>query len=276
MEGEGLYAGVDVGGTKTLVALFSKSGQILQQLKFPTPKSYPKFLKELKSTLDELVTGRQTTVICIAAPGLLDRGRGIGLEFGNLPWRNVKLVADIQKLVPDAEVLIENDSNLAGLSEALLVQDKYKKVLYLTISTGIGDGIIVRGIIDPDFANSEPGHMVLEHDGKLTKWEDFASGRALVAQTGKLAERITDEKVWYRFSKYLAQGIDPLVAAVKPDVIIIGGGVGSYFERFGHFLAHELKKYENNMVKMPPIIKAKRPEEAVIYGCYDYIRQNTH
>lgn len=274
MEGMGLYIGVDVGGTKTLVALFGKSGEILQQLKFPTAKTYPKFIKDLGGALKQVTAGNKIEAICVALPGLLDRQRGIGLEFGNLSWRNIKIVSDVQKLLPGTSVLIENDSKLAGLSEALLVQTKYKKALYLTISTGIGDGIIINGIIDPDFVDSEPGHMVLEHEGKLKKWEDFASGRALVEQTGKLAQEITDEKIWYRFSKNLAKGMAVLVAALKPDVIIIGGGVGSYFERYGHFLTHELKKYENNMVKMPPVVKAKRPEEAVIYGCYDFIRQN--
>ena len=55
--------------------------------------------------------------------------------------------------------------------------------------------------------------------------------------------------------------------------MIIGGGVGSHFEKFSAPLNDEMKKLELPMVNIPPIIKAKRAEEAVVYGCYDYINQ---
>lgn len=265
---------VDIGGSKTLVALFDKSGQLSQHKRFETGKSYPKFLKQLASVIGEVVSNQPVEVICCAAPGLIDRKKGVAKDFGNLPWHNVPLKDDLARILPHASVLIENDANLAGLSEAVLVKGKYPKVLYLTVSTGIGDGVIVNGQIDPVFADSESGQMMLEHDGKLQRWEDFASGRALKAKYGKLASEIDDEHIWYQFSQGLAQGIDELVATMKPDVIIIGGGVGAHFEKFQHFLAHELKKYENKLVKMPPIIKAQRPEDAVIYGCYEFAKQN--
>jgi predicted NBD/HSP70 family sugar kinase len=68
------------------------------------------------------------------------------------------------------------------LSEAMLLANQYNKVLYLTISTGIGGGRCKNGKIDPDFENFEPGQMVFEKDGKTLVWEDFASGRALKAR----------------------------------------------------------------------------------------------
>jgi len=269
-----MYLAVDIGGTKTLVAVFNKNGQILEQIRFQTNKNYSKFLSELETTIKNLTANNQIEAACCAAPGRIDRAHGIVSSFGNLPWHNVPLRYAVSKILGGSPVIIENDANLAGLSEAVLVRDKYKKVLYLTISTGIGDGIIINGIIDPSLADSESGQMILEHDGKLQKWEDFASGRALREKYGKPASEITDEHIWHAFVKGLAQGIDELVAVIDPDVIILGGGVGTHFDRFGHFLVHELKKYENKMVSMPPVVEAKRPEEAVIYGCYELIKQN--
>jgi len=270
MRGELL--GIDIGGSKTLVAIFDADGQILRHQKFPTPKNYQKFLSELASTLQALDVSRITHVCC-AAPGKIDRQRGVVLAFGNEAWRNAPLGHDVSKLLGGLPVLVENDANLAGLSEALLVQARYKKVLYLTVSTGIGDGIIINGIIDPQFADGEAGQMMLVHGDKLAKWEDFASGRALFARYGKKASEIDDPAIWLEFVKGLAQGIGELMAVLTPEVIIIGGGVGAHFDKFGSLLRMELKKYESKLVKLPPVVQAKRPEEAVIYGCYALIRQ---
>lgn len=268
-----MYLAVDVGGTKTLAAVFGKSGTIRTSIKFPTPKSYRQFLIQLEKNLKPILAEYEIEAVCAGLPGQIDAKRDLVVSFGNEPWHNKPMRADIADIVGGLPVYAQNDAKLAGLSEALLVQDKYKKVLYLTVSTGIGDGIIINGQIDPDFADSEAGQMVLEHDGKLQKWEDFASGRALKRTTGKIAAELEDERAWYNYVKGLAQGIDVLVATIEPEVVIIGGGVGSHFDKFGHFLVHELKKYENNMIKMPPVIGAQRSEEAVVYGCYEYCKQ---
>ncbi len=268
-----MYLAVDVGGTKTLVAVFDKSGNILQTKRFETPHSYRKFLVELEKNLKPLLSDYKIKGVCAGLPGQIDLKRDLVVSFGNEPWHNKPMRADIAQMVGKTPVYAQNDAKLAGLSEALLVQNKYKKVLYLTVSTGIGDGIIINGMIDPNFADSEAGQMVLQHAGKLQKWEDFASGRALKEITGKTATELNDERAWYRYVRGLAQGIDVLVATLTPEVVVIGGGVGAHFDKFGHFLVHELKKYENNMIKMPPVIGAQRPEEAVIYGCYDYLSQ---
>jgi predicted NBD/HSP70 family sugar kinase len=152
--------------------------------------------------------------------------------------------------------------------------NQYKKVLYLTMCTGIGGGIVKNGKIDPDFENFEPGQMVFEEDGQNLTWEHFASGRALKSRYGKLASEITDPVIWQEYAHNLANGFENLAAIVKPDVIVIGGGVGAHLEKFESFLNEDLKKINNPLVPIPPILKAKRPEEAVIYGCYEFIKQN--
>ena len=207
-------------------------------------------------------------------PGWIDFKLGIAVGFGNLPWENVHIKKDLEEIMPNIPVLIHNDAKLAGLSEAHLLGDTYSKVLYLTVSTGIGGGIIVDGYIDPSFANFEPGQMKFEFQGQSLDWEDFASGRALVQKYGKLASELEDEKSWREFSQSLAIGLEVLLATVQPDVVVIGGGVGAHFEKFKDFLEQDLNAIKNPLVPIPPLVKARRPEEAVIYGCYDYIKQN--
>lgn len=268
-----MYLGVDVGGTKTLLAVFDGNGKVVFEHKIGTNKDYIKFLADVSKIVSPEIKKFGVMEACCALPGRINRRLGLGVSFGNLDWHNVPIKEDLKKLLGGVPVVIENDANLAGLSEALLVHKKYKIVLYLTFSTGVGGGIITNGKIDATFEDFEPGQMVIFHEGKLQKWEDFASGKALKKRYGKIAADINDATTWRLYSADLAIGVQELLAVVQPDVVIVGGGVGSHFEKFSAYLEGELQKLENPLVPIPPIIKARRPEEAVIYGCYDFIRQ---
>lgn len=89
---------------------------------------------------------------------------------------------------------------------------------------------------------------------------------------GKRAGEITDKATWEYISHALAIGFNHLIAIVQPDVIVLGGGVSAHFSRFGAHLSKELKRFETPMTPVPPIISAQRPEEAVLFGCYDLAR----
>lgn len=267
-----MYLTIDIGGTKTLLARMQKSGKIEESFKFPTPRRYADFIKELEDNVVKITT-KPWEVVCVAAPGKIDREAGVAIAFGNLPWRDVPLRADIRKFTK-ADVLIENDAKLAALSEARLLNPPQKKVIYLTVSTGIGGGTVVDRKLDPDLVDAEVGHMLFEREGKLVKWESFASGRAIVQRFGKLASEIDDPAIWKIIARDLAIGILDIAANIYPDTIVIGGGVGSHFHKYGKFLRAELKKYEDPMVKIPEVVQAKHPEEAVIYGCYEMIKDH--
>ena len=269
-----MYLGIDIGGTKTLLAVFSQDGQVLLEHKLATNQNYLAFLKELDQVIKERLKDYAFSYGCCAVPGRLNRQQGVAVAFGNLPWHDVPIQSGVSEILGGVPVIIENDSKLAALSEALLVQERYKRVLYLTIGTGISDGLVIDGKLDPAMIDSEAGQMVLEHEGQLKKWEEFCSGRAIVHRFGSKAAEIDDPAVWQTYAHDLAHGLLELLAVVEPEVVIIGGGVGAHFDKFGQPLIAELKKLESDMVKIPPIIQAKRPEEAVIYGCYDFIRQN--
>jgi predicted NBD/HSP70 family sugar kinase len=267
-----MYIAIDIGGTKTLVAVIDGKGKIIEEQKFPTPKSYDDFIKELSSTVAKLSTN-EFRAFCVAAPGKLDRKHGIGIAFGNLPWEKVHIQEDLEHIV-NAPGIIENDAKLAALAEAHALKKKYNKVLYVTISTGIGGGLIIDGIIDHDFEDIEIGQLLLEHNGRLKRWEDFASGRAIVEHFGKRASEITEKQDWYIISRNIAIGLIDIIATLTPDVIIIGGGVGTHLEKFKPQLDERLKAYDNPMINIPPIVQAQHPEEAVIYGCYQLIKQH--
>jgi predicted NBD/HSP70 family sugar kinase len=273
--GQKYYLAIDVGATKTLFAVFEPGGDMVCEKKIKTDPDYNKFIKDVAGELESLKQFNFSSCCC-ALPTRFSRfSDGIAESFGNLPWKNVPIKKDLQALLPDTKILMHNDAKLAGLSEALLLHEKYKKVLYLTISTGIGGGVIIDGVIAKDFENFEPGQMVFEYEGKTLKWEAFASGKALYERYRKKAAEIEDPKIWKEYVKLLVIGFEDLLATVQPEAVVIGGGVGAHFEKFKAYLEEDLSKINNPMVPTPPLLKAQRPEEAVIYGCYDYILQNS-
>lgn len=261
-----MYLGIDIGGTKTLVATLDNNGVIRERQKFPTNDDYARWRDDLADVVEKLSTDK-FTACAVAVPGRVDRVRGIGLDMGNLPWHNVPVKLDLQKLL-DCPVVVENDANLAGLSEAMLIK-QYSRVLYVTISTGIGTGFIVDKEIDPAFADSEGGQMLLEYKDKLIPWEDFASGRAIVERYGKRAAEITDQATWKHICQDIALGLINLIAIVQPEVIVLGGSIGTYYDRYKDHLREALAQYATPLVPIPRIKQASRPEEAVVYGCYD-------
>ncbi|HXR49565.1 MAG TPA: ROK family protein [Verrucomicrobiae bacterium] len=270
-----MYLGVDVGGTKTLVATLDGHGVITEKVRFPTPATYDEFLRQLKSTIanlkaDDFQTGG------LAIPGEIDREHGRVLWLGNLPgWSPhlpLHVLSDVEKIA-DCPMVLENDAKLGGLSEAMLRKDKFSKVLYVTVSTGIGTALISDGAIDTAFGDGGGRTLLLEHRDKMVPWESFASGHAIVERYHHKAMEIEDPNTWRKICRDLAKGLIELIAITDPEVVVIGGSVGVYFSRYGKILTAELKKYHLPLMPIPPLQAARRPEEAVVYGCYDLAKQ---
>lgn len=251
-----------------LVAVLDKHGVIKERTKFATPGNYHEFLDKLA----EAVASFTTNDFWAAGVGIpvtdFNRDHQRALSFGNLPWRNVDVQADVERIL-HCPVVVENDAKLGALSEALLLKDHYKHVLYVTIGTGIGVGLVIDGAIDINIGDAGGRLLRIEHRGQLVPWETVVSGKAIVKRYGKPAHDITDAATWNTIARELALGLVELMAITEPDIIIFGGSVGTYFDRFKEPLAATLKKYETPLVKSPVLRSAQRPEEAVVYGCYD-------
>ncbi len=266
---------VDVGGSKVLVATFDDNGKMKNSKKFMTPIMYPDFVDELKKTIAEVVGEEQPEACSIALPGAIDRDNGVALYFGNLPWENVAIRQDLSDTV-HCPIYLENDAKMAGLAEAESLKEQYPRVLYVTVSTGIGLGLIVDGKIDQSVSDAGGRAIMLEHEGKIMAWEEFASGKALFNKTGSLASDLPDgSPEWYVMSRNIAIMLINLIGSFTPDMIVIGGGVGTHLPKFHEHLHEELEIYRSKMItKMPQIMQAQHPEEAVNYGGYLLAKQN--
>lgn len=269
-----MYLGIDIGGTKTLVATLSDSGDIIASRRFPTNPDYDQFLGDLGANLKELDVPDDGIRACAAVPGLIDRNSGMVHALGNLPWRDKPIRDDISKLIGNQPVTLENDAKLAGLSEALLIKDSYSNVLFFTVSTGLGGSLIQDGRIVTALQDMEAGKMPLMHEGKLQYWEDFASGRSVVERFGKKAADITDPAEWQSIGEALAYGLAAVCSVLQPEVIILGGSVGAYADNYSGTILEYLDKHLYAIIRRPKaVLAAQRPNEAVIYGCYALLRQ---
>ena len=173
-------------------------------------------------------------------------------------------------MLPGVPVLIENDVKLAGLGEARIMHPIPTSVMYISISTGIGIGVIEDGKIDKAMRKSEAGHMFIEYDGRVQRYESFASGKSIVKIYKKFAREITSKRTWRQIADRISRGLLVLVPVIQPDVIVFGGSVGTYYERYGAYLKEILANHLPDHIPSPKLVQAKHPEEAVVYGCYYY------
>lgn len=266
-----MYIGIDIGGTKTLVSALTNKGVITESFKFPTPKEYDEWKHQLQASIKNLHT-QGFVAGAVAVPGVIDRSTGTLISLGNLGWTDLPIVKDVQAIT-GCPMYMENDAKLGGLSEAMILKHQYNRVLYITISTGIGIGLVVDQHIDENIGDGGGRTMLFEHNGALVPWETFGSGRAIVEKYGKMASEIDDPAIWAEVVKTFTPGFIDLIATLNPEVIVVGGGAGHYLAKFHDLLLADLQQYETPMFRIPPIVPAARPDEAVAYGCYDYAKQ---
>jgi predicted NBD/HSP70 family sugar kinase len=269
-----MYAAIDIGGTKTLIAIFDENGSIVRSIKFPTNHDYQQFISDLPGQIYELSQLSIVKSVCVAVPGHVEDDTDIVEGFGNLDWKNKDIAGDLQKSL-SIPVIIDNDANLGGLGEAVMGAGQGKrKVLYITVSTGIGTGVVVDGQLDPATKESEGGQILLEHEDQMMPWEKFASGKAFYEKYGKQGKDVDDLEIWKDFANNLAQGVWNLIAVIQPDIVVIGGSMGEHFHKYGDFLNQAIANFSSSVIDHPPIVQAKFPDEAVINGCYQAAKQH--
>jgi glucokinase len=166
-----LIVGIDIGGTKTAGGLVSRKGRLTRSLVVPTRAT-----EGFKTSFDQIVHaiecliehagGKQNIVgIGICAPGPLNPRTGLVINPPNLPgWRNVHLAHLIEKRFR-LPTRVENDANAAGLAEVLFgAAVGYRDIFYVTVSTGIGTGIIINKRIyhGKNGVAGEGGHVSID------------------------------------------------------------------------------------------------------------------
>jgi len=284
-----MFIGIDLGGTKIAGVLAEPSGKILMDVQIPTEaqKGKVQVISNIKKAIHLLIQSKKIKIsaIGLGAPGPILYEKGIVHEAPNLPgWKRVKIKEILEKeyKVP---VFVDNDANCAALAESCFGAGvEAKHFVYMTVSTGIGGGIIIdkklyRGAIG---SAGEFGHMIVDVNGpkcgcgKYGCLEALASGSALKKITGmdalslELSARQGDKHSQAAIEKaahYLALGLGNVINIMNPELIVIGGGLSNMKELLFNPLRQELKKYA---LKLPSqsvkIVRAKLGTKAGVLG----------
>ena len=259
----GALVGIDVGGTKVAFAVGDETGRLHAQERRPTALSGDAatdvrgLVDSVRRILERSGTG-SVDAIGVAVPSPLDPVRGIVLNPPNLPgWRDVPL----RDLLEDAfgvPVFIENDANAAALAEWHFGAARgFEHVAYLTMSTGVGAGLILGGRLHGGVMASagEVGHAPVEWDGEPCSCglrgclEAYVGGRAWTRRLREItpaesavatlaggvanvtpvqlveAARAGDAFAlgeMARWNDYLARGIVSLLFTLAPQAIVLG------------------------------------------------------
>lgn len=260
---------IDTGGTKTLIESFDETGGKTYVAKFPTPRDTSDYIAKICETISTHCDVETVDAIAIALPGPI-RGN-ILTRSRNLGWENIDIASQLRQMFgASPAILVGNDADIAGLAETRALDDTPLTSLYITLSTGIGAGLCHNGHLSEATAILEAGRMWLQHDGKLERWEDFASGRNFYERTGQYGKDCTDETLWKDYAERVAAGLIALIPLFEPERLIIGGSMGTHYGKYASFLDKALKRNIPHHMKQTVISQAKHPEEAVIYGCYYY------
>jgi glucokinase len=249
---------VDIGGTKIAVGIVDDAGVVLAKVESPTQgeRGYPDGLARITSMLRDAarIAGAEISGIGIGSTGWVYPFTG---EFGDvdfLPkWKGCNAVADLARAF-GVRVALENDGDAAALGEAAWGAGRDKRrLIYVTVGTGIGGGIILDGQLyrGVDRSHPEVGHHVIDASGPACTcgfrgcWEALATGPAMAAwhksnagspatANGLGAKEIFDlarigdqvaRRAVEREVYYLALGLANLIGLFVPDMIVLGGSV---------------------------------------------------
>ena len=254
-----MIAAVDIGGTKIAVGMIDDKGKVLSKLESPTnaaggyANGLARIIEMLRRTSQEARV--EISGIGIGSTGVVYPGSGAFGDVDLLPgWQGNNPVQDLAREFR-VRVALENDADASALGEAGWGAGKLKsRLIYLTVGTGIGGGIILDGQLyrGVDMAHPEISHHVIDPSGPDCScgyrgcWESLATGPAMAAwfnanaaRDGRSPESLTAAQICQlakrgdalamraveREAYYLGLGLANLINLFVPDVIVLGGSV---------------------------------------------------
>lgn len=263
-----IIAGADIGGTKISVILVDPKGKIHSRKKISTRtgRESRRSVKELIAALRGLLqAGKNLNLLGIGVglPGPVDPGKGVVPWSPNLRgWEGIPLKGMLERefRVP---VRTDNDANAAGYGEKIFGAGKKEKdFVYMTVSTGIGGGLVLGGRVyrGASFCGGEIGHMKIVAGGNLCNCgkrgclEAYASGTAIARDAQRriragaktalrsLAPRLNDVtaltvtqaaesgdplalEIFRDAGRYLGVGVANILNILNPGMVVLGGSV---------------------------------------------------
>jgi len=311
---EPLWIGVDVGGTKVLAAEVV-DGVVGREAGRETPGrrvDVQLVERALHDAVAEVADGRPVAGVGVAAAGFVDAAGERVMFAPHLPWRGEAVRVRLTELF-GAPVALDNDASCAGLAEATYGAARgAASAVMITLGTGIGgalvlDGRVVRG---RNGMAGEFGHMQVVPDGRDCEcglrgcWEQYCSGHEIVRQarsrvgqettlltelcagdpahlTGPMVTEAAEQgdlvarDVFAVVGTWLGVGVANLVAALDPDVVVVGGGVSAAGDRLLEPARAALRQHLVGGAdrEVPPLVVASLGPRAGLIGAATLVAQ---
>lgn len=310
------FIGIDLGGTSVKLAILTAEGDIQQKWTIPTNINdegahiVPDIVASIKHHLDLYkMTADDFQGIGMGSPGAVDREAGTVEGAFNLNWKTLQPVREVIEREIGIPIFIDNDANVAALGEKWRgAGADDRDVVFVTLGTGVGGGIIAEGNLIHGTAGSggEIGHMTVEPGGfdctcgKKGCLETVASATGVVKLARKHAEEyagnaqlkfiiddgqeITSKMIFDlakegdelavlvvdRAAYYLGLACSHIGNLLNPAYIVIGGGVSAA----GEYLLEQVRTYFADFtfpnVKKTTYIKlaALGNDAGIVGACY--------
>jgi glucokinase len=247
----------DIGGTQMRAALVDAQGRVLLRRTVPTPgqADVPAALIDLIGAVAAERSHGEASHAVVGLPGAVDYAGGRLLWAPHLPERWPDLLSsDVLTANLGIPACVANDADLAAVGEATFgAGAESRAVAYLTISTGIGAGVVhEKRVLRGARSLAEVGHVVIDwrawHDGAPCTLEELGSGSGLArlafeAGLGAIGARGVQAAagagepqaaaLWQDAITACAAGVSNLVMSFYPNTVVIGGGLGRQEKFFG-------------------------------------------
>lgn len=291
--------GIDLGGTKVVGGIINENGHILKKAERDTFLAENKrdVLNSIKEVIDELI-GEDILGIGIGSPGFIDSEEGKVLEVGGnvKDWANTNIKGEIEYSFPNSPVFVENDANVAAISEKWLGSARdFKNFLMITLGTGLGGAIYLEkeGLLKGDkYQAGEFGHAILYPFGVKCSCgqngcvERYVSGSAIERiykekadkyKSGKDIFKDKDDKIANQvieeFTKNLGVYLVTLKNLFDPQAIVIGGGVINSRDYWWDKMIKSYKLFSNSPNTIE-ILPAKYLNDAGMIGAGKVVFEN--
>lgn len=285
------YIGVDLGGTNVRAAIVDEEGNVLVQKKSPSyaQEGKEKVMDTIINLIKSLPDYESCSGIGVGVPGPCDEKTGSMVLATNLPGFEGYSIANKLEETFHMPSFIDNDANVAALAEALVGAGKGKKVVYyVTLSTGIGGGLVINGecISGKHGFTGEIANIIIDRNRSKVNYlavgaiENEASGTAITRKANEkaskkykhagevfedahngdpVAKEIVDNVV-----RDLAQLFATIACVCDPDIFILGGGMMQSSDLFLPSVIEKFKEISHTQLHDDEFVLASLEEPGVI------------
>lgn len=275
------YVLFDIGGTKTRVALSEDLDTLSKVESFKTPVKFEDGIKKIIDTIAAMQPAKIEAIAGGVRGRLNEEKTGLQNDAVLNKWIGKSIVEALKKRYK-VDVVLENDTAIAGLGEAIYGAGVGAEIVaYHTVSTGVGGVKIEDGYIDDASIGFEPGHQILDIDRTILgddispTLENLVSGTSVETRFGVKAYEIPQsDLLWNELAGYLSQGLRNTILYWSPDVIVLGGSMIIGDPRIQiDMIRKETVEALDGFVECPFITIAKLGDEAGLYGAMAILKQ---